>query len=141
MTAFSCDGRITGYLISLEFDSSESGNPTIQVFRPISSTSYSELDQYLLLNDDIIDMGSYHLANVSFTGDNRIEFQSNDIIGYHIPDSPRYNVWNIATMGYSSFVSSSTSNPLSSFIIDDDGTANRQPLIQVIFGNQAQCVV
>ena len=133
ITAFSCNGRITGYLKSLEFDNGESGNPTIQVFRPISSSSYIAVHEYLLQENDITDMGTYHLANVSFTGNDRNEFQSGDIIGYHIRRTPRYNVWNIATIGYTSYVSF-TSNPLSSFTITDSGTANRQPLIQVIFG-------
>ena len=136
MTAFSCNGIITGYLISLQFDSDQSGNPTIQVFRSTSSSSYSEVHEYTLQDRDITDMGDYHLANVSLTGSDRVEVQSEDIIGYYIPNSPRYNIWNIRTMGYTSFLSS-TSSSFSSFTITDDDTANRQPLIQVIFGKLA----
>ena len=134
MTAFSCNGRITGYLISLEFDNGESGNPTIQVFHPISSSLYIEVHEYSLQEDDITDMGTYYLANVSFTGNNRVVFQQDDIIGYHIRNTPRYSIWNIETMGYISYVSGFTFSPFSSFTITDSGTTNRQPLIQVIFG-------
>jgi len=135
MTAFSCNGRITGYLISLDYDSSENGNPTIQVFRPTSSTSYSEVHEYLLQEDDITEMGTYHLANVSFTGDDRVEVQSGDIIGYHIRHAPRYNVWNIETMGYTSYVSGFTFIPINSFTVSGSETENNQPLIQPLFGN------
>jgi len=133
MTAFSCNGRITGYLISLDYDSSESDNPTIQVFHR-SIFSYSEVHRYVLLEDDITNMGTYHLANVSFTGDERVEFQSEYIIGYHIPDAPRNNIWNIKTMGYTSYFTNSAQpgNSVSDF--GRNNVDNRQPLIQVIFG-------
>ena len=134
MTAFSCNGSITGYLISLEFDSGESGNPTIQVFRPTSSSSYMAVHEYLLQENDITDMGTYHLANVSFTGNDRIEIQPGDIIGYYIPSTPQYNVWNIETEGYTSYLSIRFS-PDSTVTISGTGTTNRQPLIQLIFGN------
>ena len=134
MTAFSCNGIITGYLISLQFDSSRSGNPTIQVFRPTSSSSYSEVHEYTLQDSDITDMGDYHLANVSFTGSDRVEVQSGDIIGYHIRSTPRYNIWNIQTIGYTSYATFAF-NPSNSFTISNSGTASKQPLIQVIFGN------
>ena len=81
-------------------------------------------------------MNSYYLANVSFTGANRIEFQSGDVIGYHLPNILRYTVWNIGTRGYTSF-SISSNNPLSSFDTDSDDSnenSDRQPLIQVLYG-------
>ena len=135
MTAFSCNGIITGYLISLQFDSDQSGNPTIQVFRPTSSSSYSEVHEYTLQDRDITDMGDYHLANVSFTGSDRVEVHSGDIIGYFIQATPQYNIWSIQTMGYISYTTSLLAfRPFSSFTITTSGTANRQPLIQVIFG-------
>ena len=130
MTAFSCNGIITGYLISLQFDSRQRGNPTIQVFRPTSSSSYSEVHEYTLQDSDITDMGDYHLANVSFTGS---KVQSGDIIGYYIRNTPRYNIWNIQAIGYTSYAANRF-NPSSSFTISNNGTASRQPLIQVIFG-------
>ena len=72
MTVFSCYGRITGYLISLWFNSSNSGNPAFQVFRPRSSSTYREICDYSLQDGDITDMGNYHLANVSFTENDRV---------------------------------------------------------------------
>ena len=81
-------------------------------------------------------MNSYYLANVSFTGANRIEFQSGDVIGYYLPNILRYTVWNIGTRGYTSF-SISANNPLSSFDTDSDDSnenSDRQSLIQVLYG-------
>ena len=133
MTAFSCNGIITGYLISLQYDSRQNGNSTIQVFHPTSSSSYSEVHEYTLQDSDITDMGDYHLANVSLTGSDRVEVQSGDIIGYYIRNTPRYNIWNIETMGYTSYTRA-LGAPSGSFTIVNSGTASRQPLIQVTFG-------
>ena len=134
---FSCNGRVTGYLISLDQLSSDSGDyPSIQVWRPSDLTNYNEISRYTLTQNDISDMNSYYLASVSFTGANRIEFQSGDVIGYHLPNTLRYTIWNIETRGYTSF-SISADNPLSSFDTDNDDSnedSNRQPLILVLYG-------
>ena len=80
-------------------------------------------------------MNSYYLANVSFTGNSRIEFQSADVIGYHLPNTLRYTVWSIGTSGYTSY-SNSASNPQSRFRTNraDSEVPLRQPLIQVLYG-------
>ena len=80
-------------------------------------------------------MNSYYLANVSFTGANRIEFQSADVIGYHLPNTLRYTVWSIGTSGYTSY-SNSANSPQTSFQTNrtDNEDSDRQPLIQVLYG-------
>ncbi|XP_065899331.1 uncharacterized protein [Dysidea avara] len=141
MSNFSCNGRITGYLIrvSVSFDSDDDQYPTIQVYHPTNQLSYTELHRYQLVEDDISRVVSIiYLANVSFTGSNRINFQSGDTIGYYLPSNLRHNVRNIQAMGYISYTDS-RSNPRSTFslISDTDSTvADRQPLIQVIFDIQ-----
>ena len=139
-SAFSCNGRITGYLISLESDSSSGGYPNVQVWHPTSSTEYTRVDTECPLTASDISMmtdgngDDYYLGNVSCTGNNRIEFQSGDIIGYHHGSSIRYQLWNIETNQYTSYHRSSA-NPLSSFNINnayDD--LNEQPLIQITYG-------
>jgi len=133
---FCCDGRVTGYLISLDQLSSDSGDyPSIQVWRPSGSNNYIEISRYTLTQNDISSMNNYYLANISFTGADRIEFQSGDVIGYHLPNTLRYTVWNIETTGYTSF-SISASSPLSNFRTNraENMDPDRQPLIQVLYG-------
>ena len=141
MSAISCTGRVTGYVISLDQLSVDSGDyPSIQVWRPTNPSlmNYDILHQYTLTQNDIADMMDYHLATVAFMGNNRIEVQTNDIIGYYLPNNLRYTVWNIVTSGYTSY-SMSSSSPLSSFRTNQPDSVNSdtQPLIQVLFGNWA----
>ena len=133
---FSCNGRITGYLISLERLSGGGRNelPIIQVYRPTIGSLFNEKDHYTLNRDEITNMGDYYLANVSFTNNDRIEFQSDDVIGYYIPDGSRYNVWNIETEGYTSYIDEDDRESFSINSETDSTEDNRQPLILVIFG-------
>ena len=102
-TDFSCNGRITGYLISLDKANSSGDYPIVQVWHPVNSVRYTRVDtECSLTESDIINMGDvYYLGNVSCTGDNRIEFQSDDIIGYYHSNVVRYKIWNNITAGYS----------------------------------------
>ena len=144
--SFSCNGRITGYLISL----AEEGNfgnryPSVQVWHPTSpnSDTYNRVDTECALTANDINrmtdsMGNeYYLGNASCTGNSRIEFQPGDVIGYHQSFGIllRYEVWSIETMGYTSY-RDSASNPLDTIDITnvDDTFDNRLPLIQVTFG-------
>ena len=126
----------------------------IIVWQPMNpeQTLYSIRDSYTLSNDDINGMGDYYFANVSFTGNDRIEFQSGDVIGYrHIFEEgglldllnindrpPCYRVWNIRTAGYTSYSVSVTVDEGDIIDIDDRSAVaintDRQPLIQVTFG-------
>ena len=103
---FSCNGRITGYLISLGKGSSEGDYPIVQVWHPASPTRYTRVvTECALTESDISNMrDAYYLGNVSCTGDNRIEFQSGDVIGYYHSNEVRYRLWNIETMRYTSYV-------------------------------------
>ena len=136
-SAFTCNGRVSGYLISLQSDSSSGGYPSVQVWHPTSSTEYTRVDtECALTASDISDGngGDYYLGNVSCTGNNRIEFQSGDIIGYHHGSPVRYALWNIETNQYRSYRRDSN-NPLSSFNINNaDDDLNQQPLIQIMYG-------
>ena len=137
-SSFSCNGRITGYLISLESDSSSGNYPTVQVWHPTSSRVYTRVDtECPLTNNDIsrmTDMGDeYYLGNVTCTGDNRIQFESGDIIGYHQSNEVRYSVWNIVTTGYTSYFRDED-NPINMFSTNTDETETWQPLIQVLYG-------
>ena len=77
----------------------------------------------------------YYLGNVSCTGNNRIEFQSGDVIGHYHANEVRYRLWNIATVGYTSYIRDENS-PQNTFDINNvDDSVTRQPLIQVLYGN------
>ena len=139
-STFSCNGRITGYLISLESASSEGDYPIVQVWHPNNSTVYTRVDtECPLTGNDISRMttmgNDYYLGNVSCTGDNRIEFQSGDIIGYYHSNEVRYRLWNIETMGYTSY-RRDRNDPPSTFNINsaDDTIMRMQPLIQILYG-------
>ena len=135
---FSCNGRITGYLISLEKASSSGDYPIVQVWHPTSSTVYTRVDTECALTDDDISRmrngEEYYLGNVSCTGNNRIEFQSGDVIGHYHANEVRYRLWNIGTVGYTSHVRDED-NPPNTFSINSvDDSQTRQPLIQVLYG-------
>ena len=139
---FFCNGRINGLLVSLDLDDDDDvDNPYIQVWRITNSDTYSLVDQYQLQESDISRRSDYYLANVTLNGDNRIEFQSNDVIGYYNPLKPRYRVWDDEnTRGYTIY-NVLTHFPLSVFKIRQTGTSisvfqNMRPLIQVLYGNR-----
>ena len=138
-TEFSCNGRITGYLISLVKDSSSGDYPIVQVWHPTNPTQYTRVDTECPLTESDINRmrrngDEYYLGNVSCTGDNRIEFQSDDIIGHYHANTMRYQLWNIGTTGYTSLVRDENS-PLNTFNVNGvDDSLTRQPLIKVLYG-------
>ena len=131
-------------MISLERDGDSGNFPSVQVWRPMNQAIYTLVGTVCALTANDIDemtdnmgdvTGEYFLGEVSCTGNNRIDFQSGDVIGYHQGDELRYRVWNINAMGYTSY-HHDVSSPLTTFNINNvDGTIDdMQPLIQVIYG-------
>ena len=147
---FSCDGRITGYQISLTSVRSSRGSyPIVQVWRPTSSTTYTRVDNACSLSANDITLmengmdgrneDQYYLGNVSCTENSRIEFQSGDVIGYYHSDRLLYRLQSIQTIGYISYllITEEFDNPADQFNINDRQVViinDRQPLIQVMFG-------
>ena len=131
---FSCNGRITGYLISLESASSSGDYPIVQVWHPTSSTVYTRVVTECPLTESDIDRmrnggDEYYFGNASCTGDNRIEFQSGDVIGYYHGNEVRYRLWSIGTMGYTSY-NRDEENPPNMFNTNNvDNSDTSQPLI------------
>ena len=135
---FSCNGRITGYLISLEKANSSGDYPIVQVWHPTNPAVYTRVATECPLTESVISRmrngDEYYFGNASCTGDNRIEFQSGDIIGYYHANEVRYRLWNIGTVGYTSHVRNED-NPPNTFNINNvDDSETRQPLIQVLYG-------
>ena len=73
------------------------------------------------------------VATIILTGNNTIEVQSGDVVGYYHPLQSRYRVRTIQTEGYIlyQFSGSHESVDLNNIIDSDD---RRQPLIQFTIG-------
>ena len=136
-SSFSCNGRLTGYLVSLDEDSDEDDYPHIEIWRPGTlSLTYRRISEYVLTENDITEMDNYYLANVSFATNETTQLQPGDAIGYYQPANPRYTVWSVNTAGY---VSHTATLRGGIFLINRlDRENNRQPLIQVLYGMSDQ---
>ena len=140
---FRCNGRLTGYLISLDLNGAPRGYPSIQVWRRSDTDplEYTIVGTACALTDGDITMmndgtWNYYLGNVSCTMGGRIEFQSGDIIGYNQDAPSRYSLWIISAVGYASYSRNGPSRQSNTFNINNIvGINDTQPLIQMIFGN------
>ena len=78
----SCNGRITGFMMSLSQEQNGSDYLRFEVWSPttISSEVYEMTAEYVLAEHDIKDMGKYHFANVSFVENETIKFEKGIIL-------------------------------------------------------------
>ena len=137
---FTCNGRITGIRARVRFDNNEDrvDYPFFQVWRPLSTnpTVYNKTGE-VHLSDDQVTMGNNNFleANIILTGNNTIEFQSGDVVGYYHPPQSRYQVRTIRTSGYILYRFDGPPPPTSVDINDADVDNNEgQPLIQFTIG-------
>ena len=97
---------------------------------------YNKVDEIELQSEDQITKGYNNFeATIILTGEQRLEFQPDDVIGYYQPVKPRYRVLDVTTMGYKlyRFNGTSTSNTIN--LSEANRTlCNRQPLLQFTFG-------
>ena len=140
---FTCNGTITSVIARVRFDSDRIDYPAFQVWRLTStgSTTYNKIGEVQLQSDDqVTGSGEYQTANIILTGNNTIEVQSGDVVGYYHPPDVRYQVRTIRTDGYIlyQFDGSHESVDLNH---DVDIRNNRQPLIQFIIGRCVPGVV
>jgi len=87
--------------------------------------------------DQVTGSGTYRTAYIPLTGNNTIEFQSGDVVGYYHPPDARYQVTTIRTDGYRLYRFDDPSAPTTSVDLnkaDDDDDDDRQPLIQFTVG-------
>ena len=142
---FSCNGRITGYMVSLdqeveeiEADEIECNFLSILVWRPLNTeqTTYYIANTYTLsIYDNIVRRRNYYFVDISFTGNNRIEVQSGDTIGYRHRSKACYSVWSKEAADNTSYSTNDIDNDTVN-ISDSSVTSDHdlQPLIQVDFG-------
>jgi len=115
------------------------GFPSFQVWRPSSPGSliYNRISEVQLQSDDQVIIGSngFQEARIPLNGDDRIEFQSEDVIGYYHPLDSRYNVRDIQTDGYLLYLFDESPPPASINLDERSARRNsRQPLIQFQIG-------
>ena len=114
--------------------------PLFQVWHPtsINSSTYYKIGEIQLPAGEFVAVGigkNYHGANLPLNGNNQIEFQSGDVIGYYQPASAHRLIWSIQTSGYTSYSNNNTNTSTSIDINSVDNTDNNhQPLIAVMFG-------
>ena len=135
---FTCNGRITSIIARVRFDDNDNrvDYPVFQTWRPtsIGSTIYNKTGQVQLQSDDqVTGSGNRRTVTIILTGNNTIEVQSGDVVGYCHPPESRYRVRNIQNDGYKQY--EFDESPESVDLDHRDGIHdNQQPLIQFIIG-------
>ena len=144
---FTCNGTITNIRARVWFYNQRNEYPFFQVWRAtsINSTIYNKIGEVQLQSDDQMMRGcnGYEEVNIILTGNNTVEVQSGDVVGYYHPPDARYQLPTIQTDGYRvyRFSESSESVNLNNSI---NVANNQQPLIQFTIGksacNQVNCL-
>ena len=109
-----------------------------QVWRPASdgSTVYNKIGEVQLQSDDQVTTGSNGLleANIALTGNNTIEVQSGDVVGYYQPSDTRYVVINIIHNRYLLHQFNGSPGPNSVDLTDRNVRFASRPLLQFTVG-------
>ena len=135
---FTCNGRIT--IIKARVGRENGNNFSFfQVWRPSStrSTTYTKINEIQLSHDQVTGSGDYRTASIIFTGNNKIEVQSGDVLGYYRESYARYRLRTIQTDGYIlyEFNVSRTIMLINLNNADQDDVTNyQQPLIEFTVG-------
>ena len=136
--SFSCNGRIIGIRAKVKSSMKNENSLYIQVWRSsfTGSPVYNKIDEVQLkLDEQLIDSNNFMIVNISLTGDDTLEFQSGDVIGYYHPNESRYQVTEIQTTGYVLYQFNGSSSLDSLNLSQSEKVLNtRQPLIQFIVG-------
>ena len=134
---FTCNGRITSITARMTFDNRRNNYPFFQVWRPASvgSKIYNKTGEVQLQSDDqVTGSGTYRTANIMLTGNNTIEVQSRDVVGYYHPPDARYRVRTILTDGYILYQFAGSPGLSVNISNANQINNNRQPLIQFTIG-------
>ena len=136
---FTCNGRITNIRARVNFVTSRTNYLTFQVWRAASdgSTIYFNIGEVQLQSDDQVTLGmsnEYGEANIILTGNNTIEVQSGDVVGYYHPPDARYQVRTLQNDGYVIYRFNEAPGNSEDLSDRNSMTNNRQPLIQFDIG-------
>jgi len=128
--SFNCNGMITNIRVRITPDGNGDDFPYIQVWRPSSSSQlYNLTDQVQIQSSHIIQL-TFLVANITLTGNNTIQFQSGDVIGFYNPSDSRYAIRDITTAGYVFYVFERSTASLLDLSNANNTPMGRQPLIQ-----------
>ena len=135
---FACSGIITGIRARMRFDDDGVNYPIIQVWRPVSigSMIYNKTGEVQLMSSD---QGTgedrYRLVTIILTGNNTIEVQPGDVVGYYHPPQSRYRVRTRNIDGYTIYQFEGSPNLTSVNLRSANSNYDRrQPLIQFSIG-------
>ena len=136
---FTCNGRLTSIRARMNFDDKGTNYPFFQVWRPASlhSTTYNKIGEVKLQSDDQLSEidDTFLTVTITLTGNNKMEVQSGDVVGYYHPPDARYRVLSRITFGYRlyEFSESHKSVDLNNTLFNNSYFF-RQPLIQFTIG-------
>ena len=137
---FTCNGRITNIRVRISTRDTGTNFPYIQVWRQLPTPHlYSLVDGVQIQSSHLNNQSANLEANISLTGNNRIQFLSGDVIGFYNPPDTGYVLEDIRTdeYVYNVFVGSSASSQnLNNAIMSN----RRQPLIQFTLGEYMMIV-
>ena len=137
---FTCNGRISNIRVRVIQKNSGNQFPYIQVWRPsLSSTvTYDRVGQVQVQANQLIrpPPERWLEANISLTSNNRLQFQSGDVIGFYHPPNFNNEIRTIRTNGYvlhqfEGFNPSPLTLNDATYVL-----TNRQPLIQFKIGKE-----
>ena len=136
---FTCNGRIINIRARVRRNNNMNNFPSFQVWRPSQpgSVMYNRTGEVQLQSDDQVTTGSngFLEMNIILTGDDRIEFQSGDVVGYYHPNSSRYQVRSLQTDEYVLYRFDVSPTPTSVGLSEANFMSQlRQPLIQFAVG-------
>ena len=101
------------------------------------STIYNKIGEVQLQSDDQVTRGSNNFleTNIILTGNNTIEIQSGDVVGYYHPPQPHYQIRDISINGYEFYwFDGSPASSLVDLRESDAMFNSRQPLLQFTIG-------
>ena len=138
---FTCNGRITGVVVSMNRVFRGESHPYLEVWHPTTPGSdlFDKVGEVELVESEIIQVGhdtstAYWLVDITLNGSDRIEFKAGDVIGYYQPPDTSYEVWSIRIAGYTTYHSKNDPSINTSHLADYIAATNRQPLIRLTIG-------
>ena len=135
---FTCNGRITSIIAKLWFSEETGEYPIFQVWRAasFSSTVYKKIREIQLQSNHQITSGNHDkikIVTIILTGNNTIEVQTGDVVGYYHPPGAHYRVRTIQTDGYILYQFNGSHESIS-INYNNTRNNNQQPLIQFTIG-------
>jgi len=142
---FNCNGQITGVIASMNRTDSGVNDASIQVWHPTTPDGdvFDKVGEIKLVESEITEEvdnnnNTYWLVNITLNGDDRIEFEAGDVIGYYQPPDTHHILWFFEVDGYIAYANffNISSNK---FSLDNSHISQNslQPLLQFLIGKNS----